>query len=608
MKHYVVDFETYYFKKERVSAGAQGLYNYVRDSYAYLVSVVGPDEKWVGTIEEARQKFPDGWWSDPSHQFWAANSNFDQAWADHLFVPSVRPWKCILDRGAYSQLPQSLAGIAKVLKGKKVDKSIRDWMNGKHYRDLSPEKQKEVIDYCLGDSVEEYDLLRQLPRPSAYEEALAEHTRRINRRGVNVDVDLLEENKTRLKDRQHEALRGIPWGAGEAPLSAAQLAKWCAKNNLPVPPSLDKRDEIAEEVLSDNPKVKAVVDNMRVFRKTAKVIAKIESILRRVNDDGVMPLEMMYCGARHTRRWSSRGVNVQNLERVPIFLSPEAETLWKRTGELTDYVWERHWIIPPPGKVFLTIDYSQIEPRVLHWFTGNTALLEAVKKGFSVYEAYARINKGWKGNPGQLKSDIGVLRYTLIKNEVLGLGYGMGASKYTNYAGVPADVAEQVVSSFRKSNPRVVRLWRDGDKLIRDASQSDDRTMVVELPNGEFLQHFYVSRVVDKRSYTGYRYESYTTKGDFSRFSKQDRLWGGVLTENIVQRIARDFLGEAVLRLEKAGFMVMWTAHDEVILAIDRQGAEETAREAEQLMLMPPAWAPDIPLAAEWEITERYTK
>lgn len=84
------------------------------------------------------------------------------------------------------------------------------------------------------------------------------------------------------------------------------------------------------------------------------------------------------------------------------------------------------------------------------------------------------------------------------------------------------------------------------------------------------------------------------------------RTYGGSLTENIVQAIARDFLVEAMLRLDRAGYPIIATVHDEVICEVpDGQGSLE---EFEQLMSQVPAWGRGCPIAVESYEAERYRK
>ena len=146
------------------------------------------------------------------------------------------------------------------------------------------------------------------------------------------------------------------------------------------------------------------------------MLKKIESLTDRVTPEGVLPLDFLYCGAPHTRRWSCKGVNLQNLDKEPLV------TLAATATEPAQTVWTRNWIIPRPGKIFYIADYSQVEPRVLNWLAGNEAMLAAMRAGYSIYEAFAIQAEGWKGQPGSIKTDLGKKKYTLLKNRCVAEG------------------------------------------------------------------------------------------------------------------------------------------------------------------------------------------
>lgn len=614
MKDIVVDFETYYSKKDNISAGTVGVVNYVQNSYAYIMSIVSDDMKWVGTIEEALEKIPEGFWTNPEHRFWAANANFDELWVRKLWpgaVLEMQPWHCILDRGAASQLPQSLSGICRALWGEKVDKSLRDWMDGKHWKDLSQTDKHDLLKYCLTDSKKELAALRQIPEPTEVEQKIAAHTRMANLRGVRIDTDRLAKDAQALHQHQHEALQRLPWRNDEAPLSHQAMAKWASAEGIPVPGSLAKDDEECEDLVNAHPRLAEVVRAMRQYRKANTLLRKIESVSERVTEDGTMALELMYCGARHTRRWSSRGVNVQNLDREPYYLTADgrpAPGAWD--------VWPRRWLVPREGKTFLILDFAQIEPRCLNWMVGNEELLAMIRGGFGIYEAYARV-AGLYHDPAPLKKKDPFL-YKSVKAQVLGLGYGMGAKKYMDTAArdgiilTPVE-ARVVVSKWRSLNPKIVRMWQGFDEMILETSLDDSHLLEIQLPSGDYLRHFGVRATAknygdEDEPKTKRGYESYTTKGDFGHTSHQPNLWGGVLTENVTQRMARDVMAEAVLRLESAGLPVIFHAHDEVVLEVDVDSKEEAKIEAERLMAIAPAWAEGLPLAVEGDFSETYTK
>ncbi len=618
MKNIVVDYETFYDKKAGVSTTDQGNRNYVRDSYAYCIAICDDNEAWCGTLEEARERYTESFWTDSGVQFWAANSNFDQGWNERYFPQTARPWKCVLDLGVFQQFPRNLAGLAKVALGTKVDKGVRDKMDGVHFRDLPETEQTEVLQYCLNDTLVERELLVSLPAMSPLEDGIAAHTRMINRRGVHLNLDLIEADKEKIARMRHTAFCKIPWHNVSKPLSHEALSQWCKNQGFEAPQSLAKDDEDCSFAMSQNPVLEEVINWMRRFRKSNTMLKKCEEALNRVTDDGVMPLDILYCGAPHTRRWSSRGFNVQNLDKLPVITSGDISAkqlseLWdngEKTPDGVEYVWTRNWIVPPPGKTFLILDYSQVEPRALNWMVRNEEMLAGIRAGFNVYEAYAISIRRWSGKPGQMKKDIGLAAYTKTKNEVLGLGYGMGASRYIGYAGVDAAEAKATVQGFRSRNPKITAFWGRLDTLIKSAARDKQKILQLQMPTGDMLKHFDVcafsKRGADGKPKSGFR--STTVRGDYSQNTIQDKLWGGTLCENVIQRMARDIMAEAILKLEAAGFPVMFHSHDEIILAVDTLGKEAAKAEAVNLMCKPPEWCPDLPLAVEGDFAECYTK
>jgi hypothetical protein len=598
VKNIVVDYESFYDTKAKVSVTSLGNPNYVQATDAYILAVAFDGEAVAGTIEEIGKYFGDGFWSDPEHQFWAANSNFDQAWHEKYYPKTAHPWKCILDLGAFHQMPRNLSGLAGVALGKKVDKTLRDEMDGVDYWSLDEARKTDIQNYCLGDATETLRILQTLPSMTDVEDKLAAHTRMCNRRGVVINTDLVDEDKGRLEVMKWDAFKRIPWHANAKPLSPVALGNFCRSIGVPVPRSVDKNDPECAALCARSHEFAEVIGSLRTFRKANTMLEKCATLRERLVD-GVLPLDLIYCAAPHTRRWSSRGFNIQNLDRSPI-----------PTGNVED-VWTRRWLTPRPGKTFLILDYAQIEPRCLNWMVGNEPLLEAMRAGYSVYEAYAIACKGWRGAPGTLKKEFGIASYTRIKNEVLGLGYGMGAPKYSEYANLTEEEAKLTVAAFRRDNPGIPAMWKRFDTLIKDAYNSHEKNLALELPNGESLYHFGVrAKTTTKKNGEAQRggLQSTTVINDFSAGSVQSNLWGGVLTENVTQRMARDVLGHAILRLEESGLAVVFHAHDEVILEVDLSDKEEAKEAAVRIMTKPPAWAEDLPLGVEGDFADSYTK
>jgi DNA polymerase len=78
--------------------------------------------------------------------------------------------------------------------------------------------------------------------------------------------------------------------------------------------------------------------------------------------------------------------------------------------------------------------------------------------------------------------------------------------------------------------------------------------------------------------------------------------------ENVTQATAHDLLRISLRRLDEAGFEVIAHVHDEIIVEHPTIEAEDAAERIRNIMVTPPAWGKDIPLAAEGEVMLRYHK
>lgn len=84
--------------------------------------------------------------------------------------------------------------------------------------------------------------------------------------------------------------------------------------------------------------------------------------------------------------------------------------------------------------------------------------------------------------------------------------------------------------------------------------------------------------------------------------------YGGKLTENIVQAVSRDLLGDAMLRMEKAGYGIVGSIHDEVITEVPEENAQLWYDNLVKIMSTPPLWAQDLPLNADGGVMDFYQK
>ena len=183
-----------------------------------------------------------------------------------------------------------------------------------------------------------------------------------------------------------------------------------------------------------------------------------------------------------------------------------------------------------------------------------------------------------------------------IVHNCLGLGYGAAAATFQNVAriyGVELDfeAAKQTVTDFRRSNPLITGLWA---KLEREFVARHGQTYFLKLPSGRYLRYF----AVDAETMTA------ANERGGTRFA----FYGGKLVENYIQATARDVFAEGLLRVEDAGYRILFHVHDEVIVEVPENEAEAARADIEQVMSHCPDLLEGCPLGAEAIVANHYLK
>lgn len=173
-------------------------------------------------------------------------------------------------------------------------------------------------------------------------------------------------------------------------------------------------------------------------------------------------------------------------------------------------------------------------------------------------------------------------------------------------------VANHFVEVYRRKNAMIPALWKLADKAIE------------RMFNKQTGPHFYLGLldVVDEglRLPNGMllRYPHMTCRdGSYSYLSGKNRrtyMWGGYLTENIVQACCRIVVSDAMLRLRREYLdgtlggrgRIATMSHDEIVAVVPENYAGECLSTMIDFMKKPPAWAPGLPLSAEGGIGDTY--
>ena len=627
-----LDVESFY--SEEVSIRNRCMKYYMADSYAYLVSVVCGEFAWAGSFDELRKNAVAlSYLMDPDRELYAVNSNFDQEWTERMIPELVgfgKVWRCVSDYAAYHQYPRALDKLFFALTGKKLSKAERTQMKDVHWQEIMVFEQDRIRAYNINDNFAARHCLHALQKRgtmSATEEAVAAHTRMICRRGIKIDEEFIEKCRTALEWARHNVRQKLPWANTEPPLSVQAFNTFCCKHGTAPPANLRKGDADFSAWMELNPKLAPMLRLRQQFELANRKLSHIEKMLSRSYDGFFYP-DILYCGAPHTRRFSSKassdgsqtgdsvhsGFNIQNMDRAPVlgdllpeFFSP-LPPLNKQTKQPLPGIMLRNALVPREGKKFVVLDFAQIEPRSLYWLAGCEELLQKIRDGFSIYEAFARSVRMWD-KPTPLKETADIAYYVLVKNAAIGSGYGMGGQKFARYAKISEDIAIPLIEKIRRNNPRVPAFWRQMQELIVESAYSNDSLKIV-MPNREKMLQFHVESYMrafaDGETRQAYRAEK--VYGEREKKPGQNDIYGAKLVENVTQRLARDLLAEAVLKIEAAGMPVCFHAHDEVILEVDESDAGDALVEARRLMEEVPEWAAGLPIEASGGLFDRYCK
>lgn len=641
MEHLSIDIET----KSSVDIGKAGLYRYAQsDDFEILLFAYRYGNEDVQIIDLAQgEKIPDKIVKDlrnPQIVKHAYNAAFEWYCLNIAgYKTPLCQWKCTMIHGLYCGYTAGLDATGKAI-GLPQDKrklatgkaliryfcvpckptknnGRRTWNLPKH----APEKWELFKEYCKQDVVTESAILKRLeafPVPEE-EEKLWQMDIRMNAFGVKVDTALISgalqinDHSTELLENEARAITGL-----QNPNSSVQLLDWV--HNKGVEMDNLQKVTVTEKLSNDLPNdVRRALEIRQQLGKTS-IKKYVAMDTAKGKDDRVRGLTQYY-GANRTGRWAGRLVQMQNLPRNYIKTLDYARKLVKDRnyggikllyGNVPDTLSQliRTAFIPSEGNKFVVADFSAIEARVIAWLAGETWVNEVFATHGKIYEATASqmfhvpIEKIAKGNPEYALRQKG-------KVATLALGYQGGANALIAMGALNMGLSEEelpdIVQRWRNANPRIRDLWYAVEEvalLVMQTAQpqaiynlifnleSDivygQNFLTVQLPSGRKL---YYPRPFLKENQFGKLAIHYYTVGQQTRKWEVTSTYGGKMTENIVQAIARDCLAETLRRIDAKGLQVVFHVHDEVIIDAP---VETTVDEICDLMAEPIPWAPGL--------------
>jgi DNA polymerase I-like protein with 3'-5' exonuclease and polymerase domains len=598
MKIIALDFETYYDKEYSLSKITTE--EYIRDERFETIGVGvkedGQDAVWVSGSHDKIKKYLDSL-NLHEHLVLAHNAMFDAAILNWRFDIRPRGWLDTLSmaRALHTvEVGGSLAALATYYKlGEKGTEVVQAL--GKRRTDFTAVDLAAYGEYCKNDCELTLELFRILSQGySKVELKLIDLTIRMFSEPVlELDANMLLDHIHDVQVKKKELLDSVTMVDKDQLMSnhklAATLKLFGVDPPMKISPTtgketfaFSKTDEGFKALLEHEDLRIQAIATARLGVKSTLEETRTQRFIE-IASRGTMPVPLRYYAA-HTGRWGGDDkLNLQNLPRKSPLKSA---------------------ITAPSGYMMIDADSSQIEARTLAWLAGQDDLVAAFEAGEDVYKimASAIYNKPTHAIT-QPERFVG-------KTTILGCGYGMGAAKFQaqlkNFlVDIELDECKRIIDTYRRTYPQITAFWKTANKALdyvrdnqsfefgRDGILKVDGAKGILLPNGLYLKYPNIRQVQkdDGSSETVYD----TKRG---KATIPNRIYGGKVTENVCQALARIAIGDQMLKIAKK-YKVVMTVHDAVACIVPEDEVTRAVEYVELCMKLRPDWASELPLNCE---------
>lgn len=615
-----VDFETYYAKD--LGFKSHTTEEYVRHPDFHVIGVavaVGTsDPVWFsGTHEQLKVWFKQFDWA--SSFVLAHNTQFDGAILNWIFGIKPKGWLdtlCMARAIHGVEAGGSLKALAERynigVKGTEVENAL-----GLKRVDFTPEHLATYGEYCRNDVVLTRTLFQRFMDggfPVKELKVIDTTLRMFVEPSLVLNKTLLEGHLENVKAKKAQLLE-IAQADKDTLMSNDKFAELLMSLGVEPPRKVSaktgkdawafaKTDEEFKAMLEHrDPRVQALV-GARLGTKTTLEETRTQRFIE-IAERGPLPVPIKYYAA-HTGRWG--GDDKINLQNLP--------SRGQNAGKL------KKAIEAPPGYVVIDADSSQIEARTVAWISGQQDLVEFFQKNNDEIAAGVP-KKEMQYDPykimaaqiyGKAVDQITDPERFVGKTTILGAGYGMGALKFqaqlkTFGTDIPFDEAQRIISVYRSTYAKIPALWRQGQNCVEailtksaasygvvDAVKFDATRQGFLLPSGLWQRYEGLRKTLDAEGKAQYEYP--TRKGP-------TKLYGGKLTENICQAVARCVIAEQMIKIAKR-YKVVLTVHDAVACIAPEEEAQEAQTYVEECMRWRPTWAQALPLNCESGLGKSY--
>lgn len=491
---------------------------------------------------------------------------------------------------------------------------------------------------------------------------------KINDRGMYMDVELARAAVAAVAIAQTELASrtlSITEGEVESATKRDALLQHIVEMYGVVLPNLQKAT-VALRLEDDDldPGLRELLEMRQ--QASASSTAKYTALLKAVSSDNRLRNTKQFNGASRTGRWAGRVFQPDNLPRPTLpqdVIDTGVKALKASCADLvTDNVMQlassaiRSTIIAPPGKKLVISDLANIEGRVQAWLVGEAWKIQAFRNydddtGADLYKL--SYSKSFDVPVDSVTKD----QRQIGKVQELALAYASGVGGFATFASAfgidieelalkvlpvaPSDIlndaskfydwavkegrdthkmsrdafvaCEVLKRGWRQAHPNMVNFWAEINACAVQATLKPEVTLAcgpirvrrdgnwlrVGLPSNRALCYPMPEVVDDAVTFMGV--------DQFTRKWSRQRTYGGKLFENLCQAIARDVFASAFPAVESAGYEIVMHTHDEIVAEVP-DTSDYSHETLSKIMATQPAWALDMPLAAEGFEAYRYRK
>lgn len=581
-------------------------------------------------------------------------------------------WFCTQAQSRVAGLPSALDKSAKALqltarKSRRGNELIKKCSippfseNPQDYADLGA--------YCLQDWVVMDKVARSIPFLNAVQEDDYLLNETINSRGIKIDRELAEAAKNYAEVERGEISDQLVLatsGAVKKPTQSSRFRLWLVerleKTNSSAVGLMKKQVNGQEKWCADkNVRTNLLSGHGIDYTLSDDVLRALQlmndaggsavakygkmAVLAHPDDDRVRGC-LRFAGAPSTLRFSSMGLQVHNLKR-DAFSSEEAEfyrSQMLRGSDLVDQngdpvsVMEtlgkllRSAIIPKKNHVFIVGDWNAVESRMTAYLAGDTDKLTMFERGECPYCYAATSFYGRPINKKEHSDERQVGKVIDLACGFLG-GPGALASMATSLRiHIDPDRRQEMVDAWRANHPLIVKY---GDALLKAATKAvahphsyqhagsikyyfsaEESALYCDLP-GEVNSLRYADCRLEKRPLpwdkTKMRPQLTALKAalnpafDAIEWPRHS-LWRGLLLENVVQAVCAQILRAAVKKCEKNSLDVIFHTHDEIIVEVPLERADDARTQLQLIMETTPQYLTGLALKSTPKVMVRYGK